>query len=466
VTVANLEATFRKDVKRFVIPSVIQMLVANSFSLINVMMVGSLGDSAIAVVAAVGQIGFFLGMILSAIYGISAFITQCYGSGDLVSTKHSFGLMLVSAVVVTVILVSAVYYLRTPILSAFINDPDAVSLGIPYMTVLLAVYVLNAVKDTYGRALSAIGQIRLTLVAGIIAMIINVVLDYALIYGKLGFAEYGITGAAWATLASSLVGGILLIGYVYARKYVFHLTLKEMFSFPYAFAKRVYATTLPLVFHEGLWSFGNMLYAVAFGYMGVAALATFQLARTFNGYFMMGISGFAYAANVMIGQKLGQNKREEALIYARKFTKITIIVSLIFSALIALLSPYIMLLFNQTSSEVQSAFRHVMLIQSVVMAAYFLNNVWIVGLFRAGGDNVYTMKLIFVTTWLIALPLVLTGAYLFHWPLEVVYIMFALEEVSKAGIGYFRYRSSRWANNLVHGIQQTQGGTMQNETKH
>ena len=292
-------------------------------------------------------------MILSAIYGINTFITQYDGKRDVNAVKQAFGLMLLSSVGVTLVIVAGIYLFRGTVLTLFINDSDAVAYGVQYLTVLLVVYIINSVKDAYGNALGAIGQVRLTLVVGLIAMTVNVVLDYALIYGKLGFSPLGIEGAAWSTLVSSIVGATGLIGFVYFKSYPFNVTIKEMFSFNAAFAKRVYATTLPLVFHEGLWSLGNLLYATAFGFMGVSALATFQLARTFNGYFMMGIFGFAYAANVMIGQKLSQEDPGEAIIYARKFTRLTIIASLFVSAAIAVLSPYIVRLFSQTSGEVQ-----------------------------------------------------------------------------------------------------------------
>jgi len=450
--VNSLELQFRKDMKRLVLPSILQMLIGNSFSLINTLMVGSLGDTAVAVIAAAGQISFILSMILSAIFGITAFITQFYGKDDFVNMKKSFGLMLISSVVITLVIFALVSWLKAPILSLFLKDEAAVAYGVQYLSVIVFVFLINSIKDVYGNALGSIGQIKLTLVVGFIAMSVNVLLDYALIYGKLGFPRYGIVGAAWATLVSSILSSIILIGYVYWKKYYVNVTLREIVSFDLPFVKKVYATTLPLMFHEGMWSVGNMLYAVAFGHIGVAALATYQLANTFNGYFMMGIFGFAYAAKVMIGQKLSQDDPSEAIIYARKFTRIALYSSLVASAAILFLNPYLILLFPNLSSEVQSSFRHLMTIQAIVMVMFFLNNLWIVGMFRAGGDNLYTMNLILVTTWLIALPLVFAGVYLFHWPVEWVYLMFTLEEVSKACIGFFRYRSNKWARNLVYNM--------------
>ncbi|OKP99629.1 MATE family efflux transporter [Paenibacillus sp. P46E] len=448
----GLEWQFRRDMRKLVLPSILQMLIGNSFSLINTLMVGSMGDSAIAVMAAAGQINFILGMILSAIFGISAYITQFHGKNDTANVKKAFGLMLISSVAVSLTAFILVSCFKAPILSLFIKDKDVAAYGVQYVSVIVFVYLINSVKDVYGNALGSIGKMKLMLVVGMIGMLVNVLLDYTLIYGKLGFPKLGIVGAGWATLASSILSAGILIGYVYGRKYYVNVTLREIFSFNWPFVKRVYATTLPLMFHEGMWSVGNMLYALAFGHIGVAALATYQLANTFNGYFMMGIYGFAYAAKVMVGQKLSQDDRNEAVLYARKFTRIALYSALAMSAGILILSPYIVHLFPNLSREVQSSFRHIMIIQAIVMVMFFLNNLWIVGLFRAGGDNLYTMNLVLVTTWLIALPLVFAGAYLFHWPVEWVYLMFSLEEVSKACIGFFRYRSNKWARNLVHNL--------------
>ncbi|ULO06301.1 MATE family efflux transporter [Paenibacillus sp. 19GGS1-52] len=447
-----LDMQFRKDMKRLVIPSILQMLLGNSFSLINTLMVGGLGDTAIAITAAVGQISFILGMLLTAIYGISAYITQFFGKEDFMNVKKSFGLMLISSLILSSIVFMLVSMFKGPLISLFIKDEAAIAYGIHYLSVIAFVFLINAIKDVYSNALGSIGKVKLTLIVGIMAMFVNILLDYALIYGKFGFPRYGIVGAAWSSLVSSMLSAIILLGYVYWNKYYFNVTLTEILSIRWPFIREIYRTTLPLLFHEGLWSVGNMLYAIAFGHLGVAALATYQLALTFNGYFMIGIFGFAYAARVMIGEKLSQVDSGEYLIYARKFTRIALYSGVIVGALILLLNPYIVYLFPNISVAVQTSFRNVMVIQAVVMIMFFLNNLWIVGMFRAGGDNLYTMKLILVTTWLIALPLVFAGVYIFHLSVEIVYMMFVFEEVAKAGIGYFRYRSNKWARNLVRNM--------------
>ncbi|WP_157843163.1 MATE family efflux transporter [Bacillus sp. FJAT-42315] len=446
----SLNREFNQDVKVLVIPFIIQKVIGDSFALIDTLMIGGMGDSAIAAVAAAGQITFVLTMIISALQGISVYITQFFGKGDMENVKKAMGLMLLSSLAVSLITFTIVVLFKEEILSVFLKEEQALVYGLQYVSIIVYVYMLNAFKDSFANALGAIGKMKLIVYTGIIGMVINTLLNYMLIYGHFGFPAYGVKGAALATLISTLISTLLLVGVIYLKKYYVNVSLKHIFAIDWKFAKTILSKTTPLVFHEGLWSMGNMLYAVAFGHMGVNALATYQLARTFDTFFRTGVSGFAFASRVMIGKKLSKEDPSEAVIYASKFTKITIYSAMVFGLLMIVLNPVIIGLFQNVSQEVKDSLSNVLYIQALLLVTNFLNNVWIIGVFRPGGDNLYTMKLIIFTTWFVALPLVFLGAYVFEWPIEIVYLLFAFEEVSKAFIGYFRYRSQKWANNLVH----------------
>src|SRR5690606_21766152 len=118
--------------------------------------------------------------------------------------------------------------------------------------------------------------------------------------------------------------------------------------------KQIIKVISPLIVHEGMWSIGNMLYAVAFGAISISALATFQLANTLQGYFMMAIYGFAYAAKVMIGQQLGKNHRDAALAYAQNFTRLSVFAGVVISLVIVAVSPFAAYLFPELSSDVHT----------------------------------------------------------------------------------------------------------------
>lgn len=442
-------ALFRQELKALAIPFTIQKLVTDSFVLIDMLMIGGMGDEAIAAVAAAGQFTFLLSMILSAVYGISVYITQYYGTGDMKGVKSTLGLMLISAVAASLVAFIIIRCFGGFMLQAFLQDELALQYATQYTMIVCWSYLINAVKDSYATALGSIGKVKLTLVAGLIGMGLNTLLNYAWIEGHFGFPAYGLTGAAWATVVASGVATLILLGYIYIRKYILNAGIKELFGFNYVYAKRVYRTTGPLVLHEGMWSLGNTLYAVAFGYLGVAALAAYQLAKTFNNFFRIGVSGFAFAARVMIGKLLGKEQMDEAIQYAEKFTKLSIYSSLVLGVLMIIFNPVLVHLFANVSGEVETAFSNMLYIQAVVLIVNFVNNVWIVGVFRPGGDNVYTMKLIIATTWLVALPLVFFGAYVMKWPVEVVYFLFCMEEIVKSGAAYYRYKSRKWARNLL-----------------
>ncbi|MFK4472616.1 putative MATE family efflux protein [Paenibacillus sp. RC73] len=446
---------FTREMKGLVIPSVLQMLVANSFSLVNMLMVTSLGDGAVAITAAVGRISFILSMILTAVYGMTAYMTQYHGKQQHTLMRATFGFMLLTGICISLLAFVVVWIWKEPILSLFIKDIEILQLGIQYLTIMVFVFLISAIRDAYAQALGSIGKVRVTLYVGLCAMAINITLDYGLIYGKLGLPNLGVAGAAWGTLITSGTSLLFLFVFIYSKSYYLNIRFQELFSLPLILRKQVVKTITPLVFHEGMWSIGNMLYTVAFGSLSIAALTTFQLANTLQGYFMMGIHGFAYAAKVMIGQKLGQDKQEQALDYARRFTRISVITGIIVSVVMMMVSPFVSFIFPYLSGEVHASLGNILLLQAVAMTAFFLNNVWIVGMFRAGGDNLFTMSMILITTWAIALPAVFVGAYVLRLPLEWVYALFLCEEMSKAFIGYKRYRSQKWMRNLVKNVPET-----------
>ncbi|MFK4343013.1 MULTISPECIES: MATE family efflux transporter [unclassified Paenibacillus] len=446
---------FTREMKGLVIPSVLQMLVANSFSLVNMLMVTSLGDGAVAITAAVGRISFILSMILTAVYGMTAYMTQYHGKQQHTLMRATFGFMLLTGICISLLAFVVVWIWKEPILSLFIKDIEILQLGIQYLTIMVFVFLISAIRDAYAQALGSIGKVRVTLYVGLCAMAINITLDYGLIYGKLGLPNLGVAGAAWGTLIASGTSLLFLFVFIYSKSYYLNIRFQELFSLPLILRKQVVKTITPLVFHEGMWSIGNMLYTVAFGSLSIAALTTFQLANTLQGYFMMGIHGFAYAAKVMIGQKLGQDKQEQALDYARRFTRISVITGIIVSVVMMMVSPFVSFIFPYLSGEVHASLGNILLLQAVAMTAFFLNNVWIVGMFRAGGDNLFTMSMILITTWAIALPAVFVGAYVLRLPPEWVYALFLCEEMSKAFIGYKRYRSQKWMRNLIKNVPET-----------
>ncbi|ANY67553.1 hypothetical protein BBD42_14530 [Paenibacillus sp. BIHB 4019] len=443
------KSEFTREMKGLVVPSVLQMLVANSFSLVNMLMVTSLGDGAVAITAAAGRISFILSMILTAVYGMTAYMTQYYGKQQYTLLRATFGFMLLTGIGISLLAFAAVSIWKESILFLFIKDAELMPLGIQYVTIMAFVFLISAIRDAYAQALGSIGKVKITLYVGLCAMAVNITLDYGLIYGRLGLPKLGVAGAAWGTLIASGASLLVLLVFIYSKSYYVNIRVRELFSLPLLLRKQVLKTITPLVFHEGMWSIGNMLYAVAFGAMGIAALTTFQLGNTLQGYFMMGIHGFAYAAKVMIGQKLGQDEPEQAMDYARRFTRISVIAGIIISVVIIMVSPFAALIFPHLSAEVHASLGNVLLLQALAMTAFFLNNVWIVGMFRAGGDNLFTMNMILITTWAIALPAVFVGVYLLHLPLEWVYALFLCEEISKALIGYKRYRSQKWMRNLA-----------------
>ena len=447
------ESSFKKEIFTLALPFMLQNILTNSFSFIDILMISNLGDYKVSAIAVVGQLSFILGMILSSISGITVYITQFFCVNDIKNARKSFVLMLQTSVFISLIAFILIQIFKINILNLLSKNTIVIENSISYLEIIVWIFPLQAIQTSFTNALLAIGKIKLSLVVNFVSMGINTILNYLLIYGKFGFPIMGIRGSATASLISVITSMLLIILYVYKNKYFFNISLQQFLQFDYIFSRKIFKRIVPLLFHEMLWSIGNVLYTIVFSYMGVVALTSFQLGKTFLNYMMIGVNGFSDAAKIMVGRQLSKSETS-GIKYSRKLTKITLISALIVSILTLFLSPFLLRLFTGISIETKVYLQKIIYIQSVVTVFYFVNNLWIVGVFRAGGDNKFTMKMIFITTWLIGVPLTVLGGLVFKWSPSVVYFLFCLEEISKAIIGYFRYKSNRWAVNLTKEITE------------
>lgn len=441
--------SFSRQARGLVLPFVLHALLSNSFILLDTVMVASLGQSAVAAMAAAGQFSFILGMLMAATWGSATFITQFHGRGDTAGVHRALGVMLLLAVSLSTVMAVLVFLFKEQIVLFFITDPATVSAAVQYLSIIVIAYVINAVKDSYANALGAIGKIKVVLLLGVVGLVTNTGLNLLLIFGLAGFPRLELQGAAIATVISSALTCLVLIGFIYIRRYWVNASVRQMFSFRKAFVGRMLRVCFPLLLHEGVWASGSLIYAMAFGHLGVAALAAYQLVRTLNNYFLIGVSGFSYAARVLVGKNLSNEDPAQAIDYAKRFTRIAVVVGLIATAVLLLANPVVVSLFPELEESASRYLRHMLYIHAAMVLIFFLNHIWITGIMRAGGDNLFSFRLVAVTTWGIGVPLVLLGTFVFNWPVEVIFLLFTTEELTKAIWGFFRIRSGRWANNLT-----------------
>lgn len=444
----RLNDDFYSKLYQLAVPLTIQFLFTSSFSLIDSIMVASLGEKAIAAVGIAGQFDFMLGMILAGVLsGPNIFMAQYFGKRDFDSIKKLAALTVYCGLVISFIYFIVLTFSTPYVFMPFTDDEQLVKMTASFVSIVSYGYIASAVTTAFAMSLKSIGAVKGILYMTTLSLLLNTVLNYALIYGNFGFAPMGVDGAAVATLISKLLLMLLTVVYVYTKKKEVAVPLLRRVSVDRALVGKVFTVTLPIIIHETLWGLGTTMYMMAFGMLGASAIAIIQVSRVIGNFVTVGIQGFAQAASVMIGEQIGLHHREGAQLYAERFTRIGIAVAAVIGLALFAAAPQVIRLF-QISEHLHGQAVTVLRIMSCMLVFSSLNNIWIVGVFRSGGDTRYSMKLVLASTWLIGLPLAFVGAIM-KWPIEIVYAMYATEEISKALFGYFRYRSRGWQHDLV-----------------
>lgn len=333
-------------------------------------------------------------------------------------------------------------------MSIFSKDRDVIILANDYMRVILFSYVVTAVSFAYSFSLRSIGEVKTPLVVSIIALGTNTVLNYLLIYGKLGFPEMGVAGAAVATVIARCLELAILLFSVYSKNKVLAASLSELFAPSGYFIKQFFKVTLPVILNESMWGLGMTLYAIAFARMGTDAFASTNISGTVEKIVWVIFFGVGNACAVMIGNKIGSGDKDEVFLYAKRFAIIGPAAALVMGFIVILLSPW-MLLPYKVSPQVLHYAQYNLIAFCLFIWAKVFNYINVVGILRSGGDTTFCLLLDTGGVWLIGIPIAFIGGLVLHLPIYIVYGLVQIEEIVKLIIGIPRLVSKKWINDLT-----------------
>lgn len=440
---------FYSNMLKIALPIIIQNLVTSSLNMVDTIMVGKLGEVEIAAVGIANQYFFFFSMILMGLCGgISVFISQYWGKKDYVNIKRILGLGLISVTFVSIVFMAVGFVNPGKIVSLFNKDPIVIDLGGKYLYIVLYSYIFTGITFVYSYSLRSIGNTIAPLVVNIAALLCNVFFNYILIFGKLGAPALGVEGAALATLIARAVEGLILLFLVYKNNGVFAAKLKELIEIDFSFFKKSYKIILPVLLNDVFWALASIIYSVVYGRMGTGATAAVQIVNTISNMFMVVTFGLASASAIMIGNSIGEGKEDLCIDYAKKYLSVSLAVSMILGIILALSSPLILKLFN-VSSEVRSSTLIMLYIISFIFIIRVVGMVIIVGILRGAGDARSALMIEGFTMWFLGVPLTILGAFVFKFPVHLVYGLAIIEEVVKCVLGLMRLKSKKWINNVT-----------------
>lgn len=441
---------FMRAMLALAVPVAFQQLITAGLNMIDVLMVGQLGETSVAALGLANQIFFLLILFIFGVTsGMSIFTAQFWGKGDVESIRRVLGICLIVAVSVAAVFSAAAVFIPETLMSFYTEDPEVVRLGGEYLRIVGLSYVLMAISFSYISILRSITQVKLTVIVSVLALALKTVIGYTLIFGHFGFPALGVRGAAVGTAIGWAFECVLLLILVYAGRTPLAANPISFFRFDRAFLFTVLRTSMPAALNELIWSFGITTYTAVYARIGTNAIAAININATIEELMFVLFIGLGNACAVMVGNKIGEKDKDTAFEYSRRFTVLAVGLAILGGVFVFFVRDQVAGLY-QLSPSAELNLRNIMLVYAFSAWLRVFNFMLFIGALRAGGDTRYAMFTELFSIWVIGVPVALLGGFVWRLPVYSVYALVLLEEIVKAIIITRRYLSRKWINDLVN----------------
>lgn len=444
---------FYKKVVQIALPIAIQSIITGSLSLVDNLMVGSLGETALAAVGAGIQLFVIHWMFLFGFTsGSATFMSQFYGQNDMTNIRKTIGFTTIVSLGLGLVFFLMAILIPQYIMALYSTDADVIAKGCDYIRTLAPAFLLLGITQPLYIALRSTQQTQIPLFISLAVFGTNTFLNYVLIFGKFGAPRLETTGAAVATLIARTIEITLVLIVVFGRNNVIKGRLRDFTGFNRELVRRVTKNNVPTTINESAWSIGRSMMMACIGHISVTAYAATQACQTINN--LVAFIGFSVgdAALILIGQRIGQGDIDGAKIMGGKFIRLILSLGVVLGVILFIISRPILGLYD-FSPEGEFAASRILIVYAVFLPLDLLCALLVSGVLRAGGDTRYAAISELSCEWGIALPLVAVSVFLLHLPVYLVIIVSISESVSKIFFLIHRFRSGKWANNVIEDLK-------------
>lgn len=441
--------TFLKKAVTIALPVAMQGMLNTIVNLVDTLMIGTLGETAVAAVGLANKVFFvFSLLVFGVVSGSGVLAAQYWGNKDLKNIRKVLGTALMIAGLGSLFFVAPSILRPAFVMRIFTTSQSAIGLGATYLPIAAVSYPFIAVTNVYVAMMRSVGRVKAPVVTSCMAILINIVLNYILIFGKLGMPAMGVAGAAVATLAARVTESLVILLVVYVARTPLACRLRELFGFSRAFLRQFVTTCTPVIANEFIWGLGTTIYSMAYGRMGDDAVAAITIATTIQDIVMVLFQGLSAATAVILGHEMGAGRLKQAEKYAREFFILSFLTTLAAMGICFCIRWHIIGLYRITP-QVAQAVNLCLLVFILYMPFKNFNFVNIVGVLRSGGDTRVCLLIDTSGVWAIGIPMAFLGGLILRQPIYIVYAMVLSEEFYKAIVGYLRYRQKKWLRNLA-----------------
>lgn len=452
------DKAFYKMTFTVAIPIMLQNFITNLVNMLDNIMVGSVGTEQMTGVSVVNQLVFIFNLaIFGAISGVGIFTAQFYGKKDNDGIRYTLRYKIYICLILFLLGLGVFIFFGDFLISMFLHENgDGVDIALTmhyakeYLAVILIGLLPFAIANSFAGTLRETGDTLTPMITGLIAVVVNCAFNYLLIFGKLGFPEMGVRGAATATVLSRYVECFILVIYAVSKrktKFPYVRYLLKSFSIPLSLTASVTKKAIPLFLNEVLWSTGMSMLSIAYSLHGPMVVAGTSIANTVNNLFMIAFLSMGSSIGIIAGRMLGAGNHKEAVDSVKKLIAFSVFLSIIMGILLFSVGALIPSLYKETADEAKELsvyfiriFALVMWIDSIANASYFT--------LRSGGKTFVTFLFDSGTLWALSVP---TAFILYYAGLSIYWVfpIIQLIGIVKVIVGLTLVGKKVWVRTLI-----------------
>lgn len=438
--------SLRKEIVRLALPIALQQFMTALVGACDAIMLGKLSQDAMSAVSLATQVTFVFNLFMFAFMaGENMFVAQYYGKGDYTGISQVFSLVTKICGCIAVVFLAGTLFFPEQLMRILTNEETLIVLGSEYLRVIGISYVFLGIAQIFLAIMKNCGAVNMSTLINGVMVILNIALNAVFIFGLSGFPKMGIKGAALATVLATVVQFLWSVGYVLCRiravKFSLRSCEKKLFG-------RFWQKTVPLLINNLAWGIGFSMYSVIMGHLGTDAVAANGIANISKNLVVCFCLGLGNAGSIIVGNRLGADRLQEAKEVGETLTKTAIIAGIVSGLVLIALSPFITKMVDLTPTA-RGYLQKMLLISSYYIAGKSVNCMTIGGIFAAGGDSKFGMLCDSVTLWCIIVPLGCICAFILKLPVMVVYFVLNLDEIIKLPVVYKHYKKYKWIKNLT-----------------
>jgi putative MATE family efflux protein len=439
---------FRKTLWRLSLPIALQSMISYSVNLMDTIMLGSLGETAISATTLANQLFFIFTIACVGITGGGIVLSsQYWGKGDLGAIRKIMSITLRIAILVASVFTALALLFPAQIIGIYTRDPEVISAGIDYLRIVAASYILYGITSTLLTILRSVENVRISAYIYIVSFVANVFFNYMFIFGRLGAPRLGIAGAAIGTVIARLIEIVIVLIYmlIFEKKIQYRIRMIQFWD--KLLFRDMIQYGLPVLLNETLWAVGISIHSAILGRIGSDVVAANSIAFVVYQMTTSIILGNANASAVIIGKIIGQRDYLLARATANRLRNVYFYVGLGCALFMLLVRKPVITLYNIQDATRQMAGELIAVYAVIIFFMSFACS-FLMGIFRGSGDTRFALITDISCLWS-AIPIGAAAAFLFHVNPVIVCGLLRLDMPMKAIICLFRLKSGKWIKNVT-----------------